>query len=225
VTEQGDRGDRGLEGQRGERGDAGAQGDIGKQGDIGNTGKQGDIGDRGDTGKQGVAGPKGERGTDGEGIEVLTQVLDKLTGELVGLREDVRTERRGRRLSLLVIVVALTVATVAAVVGYSNYRGLNRRQVTEQRQLERSSNLNDYDQKLALHEACLRDNGSRQRDRALFLNLYDLVAATPPAMPRTPAEQQVLDDFLEKARLDVINRTPPLDCAVESPRPRGLRPS
>ncbi len=122
---------------------------------------------------------------------------------------------------VLAIAVALLVSLDASDAARRAIKDTRRQTLAQANE----SQVNDYDQQVDLHDACLRDNDSRRRDRTLFLNLYDLAAAAPPAVPRTPAEQKFLDDFLAAARLDVVNQTPPLDCDAESPRPNGLRPS
>lgn len=167
---------------------------------------------------QGITGAEGERGADSESVEVLAEVLDKLTVELVGLREDVRTERRGRRLSMAVIAVAIIVAAVVGAVGYSNYRTLSEQQEVE-------IQANKYDQQAGLNDACLANNDDRDSRRRLFINLYDLVESAPPPVPRTPAEQKFIDDFLVEARGDVVAETVLIDCEAVAPRPEGERPS
>ncbi|MDQ3147847.1 MAG: hypothetical protein M3R01_13120 [Actinomycetota bacterium] len=155
----------------------------------------------------------------------MTEVLDKLTAELVGLREDVRTERRGRRLSVAVIVVALIVATGVGAVGYVNYRTLADRQTSDQQEQAVEVRANRYDQQAGLNDACQANNDNRDSRRRLFLNLYDLVETAPPPVPRTPGEQKFVDDFLAQARADVLAETIPIDCDAVAPPPEGDRPS
>lgn len=180
---------------------------------------------KGDRGRRGVQGLRGRPGLDSDSIEVLTEVLDKLAAELVGLGEYVRAEGRGRRLSMAVIAVAFTLAAIVGGLGYANYRSLSERQALDRQQNAVEIRANKFDQQAGLNDACLRDNVNRASRRRLFLGLYDLVASTTPATPRTPAEQTVLDDFLTEARGDVVAETAPIDCATVVPPPEGERPS
>lgn len=194
------------------------QADLEDAADVQDHADEAEHTDRGDRGRRGIQGLRGRPGTDSDSIEKLTEVLDELKTQLVGLREDVQTERKGRRLSLVVIGAAFTLATTVGAVGYTNYQTLSDAQAVE-------IAANTYDQELGLSDACLRDNVSRESRRRLFLGFYDIIADTTPATPRTPAEQEVVDDFLERARVEVLTETELIDCATIAPAPEGERPT
>lgn len=179
---------------------------------------------KGARGRRGVQGGRGLRGKDSDSIEVLTDVLDALRNELVLLREDVQKERRGRRLSLIVIAVAFVLVTTVAAAGWVNYQTTSERDRDQTRSVQVESMRRDYDQKVAQHATCVRRDDLRTGVRTLFLNFYDQLQATQPAVPRTPEEQAVLDQFLIDARQDVAEQVPPISCATEAPSPRGDRP-
>jgi hypothetical protein len=185
------KGDQGDQGEQGIQGDRGAQGDHGDQGGQGDRGAQGFRGDR---------GLRGERGADSDSIEVLTEVLDGLRSELRGLRMDVRQERRGRRLSLAVIGVAFVLVTIVVAAGWVEYLHSSERDRAQVRTAQVESMRRDFDQRTAQHTTCLKRNDLRTGVRTLFFNLYDQFQAVVPAVPRTPAEQAQIDEFLTGAR-------------------------
>lgn len=192
--------------------------------DLADQEDRGDQDGKGDRGRRGVQGMRGRAGADSGSVQVLTGVLDGLRSELKGLRSAVQTERKGRRLSLIIIGIAFVVTALVVAAGWVGYSHDNKLERNRNSVQVTTALRSSYDQQVALHEACVSRGGARSNVRDLFLSFYDLIGSTKPAKPRTPQEQAVIDGFLRQSRKDVQDKLPPIDCDDDTPLPKGKRP-